>query len=72
MLHIPHPDLSPGGLLYCCTAVLHSNAALVGHPMWSQGHIHTSSMLGGGVSMVVIMSHVIGYAVEWFPHVGDT
>ena len=52
------------------TTVLHSNAALVGHPMWSQGHIHTSNMLGGGLSMVVIMSHVICNALEWFPHVG--
>ena len=56
--------------LYCCTDVLQSNAALVGHPMCSQGHIHTSNMLRGGVSMVVIMSYVVGNALEWFPHVG--
>ena len=38
--------------------------------MWSQGHIHTSDILGKCVSMVVIMSHVVGNALEWFPHVG--
>ena len=57
-------------LLYCCcTAVLLYcvNAALVGHPTWSQGHIHTSTMLGRRISVVVIMSHVIGNALEWFP-----
>ena len=53
-----------------CITVLHSNVALVGHPMCSQGHIHTSNMLRGGVSMVVIMSHVIGNALEWFPRGG--
>ena len=44
-----------------------SNAALVGHPTWSQGHIHTSTMLGRRISVVVIMSHVLGNALEWFP-----
>ena len=34
--------------------------------MWAQGHMHTFDMLGRGVTMVVIMSHVIGNALEWF------
>ena len=38
--------------------------------MWVEGHMHTFDMLGRGVTMVVIMSHVICNALEWFPHVG--
>ena len=42
----------------------------MGYSTWSQGHIHTSNMLGRGVSMVVAMPHVIGNVLEWFQHAG--